>query len=106
MLEKCKQVLNEKAELIVKAFQPPANHSDIDELEHLIGGNLPDEFKALYFTHDGFGEEHFANLFYGFPFLSLKKIKSKLIELNGENDSLKLRFSDSGIKPGYTRGRK
>ncbi len=106
MLESCKQALSKKAELILEAFQAPADESALLELEHLIGEKLPDEFKALYLSHDGFDEERFANLFYGYPFISLKKIISTINDIAGENDAKKLRFSDEGIKSTYTFGRK
>lgn len=75
------------------------------ELESLTLSKLPTEFKSLYLSSNGFKENEYANLFYGFPFSSIEKIISQLkMYESSNNDSL--RYVDKGIKSEYTFGNK
>ncbi|CAA6827126.1 MAG: Unknown protein [uncultured Sulfurovum sp.] len=101
MLSKIKEMLQVKAPLIEKAFQSPVEILKFSELESLTLSKLPTEFKSLYLSSNGFKENEYANLFYGFSFSSIEKIISKLgmIE-SSSNDSLQ--YADKGIKREYT----
>lgn len=104
MLEKVKQILRDKAPLILEAFQNGCEEEKFSILEGISGAKLPGEFKTLYRDSNGFDNEHFANLFYGFPFSSIEVVISAQKALKGENDTKPLRYADRGIQNQYTFG--
>lgn len=106
MLEEIKEILKIKAPTIFEAFQIGADESTINKLESLVGENMPIDMKDLYRESNGFDDEKFANLFYGFPFISLDKIIYTLGSLEGERDGLSLRYADKGINSSYTHSKK
>ena len=104
MLKNLEKILNEKAPLILEALQGGADHSEIEKLESLIGSDLPNDFKLLYRSRNGFEKGKFANLFYGFPFMRLDSIISAQEKVIAGNHSEPLRYADDGIKGSYTFG--
>ena len=101
MLSNVREILKEKAPLIIEAFQSPVEQFKFLELENLTFSKLPIEFQSLYLSSNGFKNDVYANLFYGFPFSPIEKIISQLemFELTNNNP---LRYTDKGIKSEYT----
>ena len=106
MLEITKSLLSERAPKIVDAFQAPANLSAFEELEKVIGTSLPQHFKSLYLDSDGLNNDHYANLFYGYPFSSIKSILAYLASFGDRRAPIELRYADSEIRPEYTYSKK
>lgn len=104
MLDKVKQILKDKAPLILEAFQNGTKEDNFSTLEEIAGAKLPDDFKALYLDSNGFDKEHFANLFYGFPFSSIEVVTSAQEALERDNDKSPLRYADQAINSQYTFG--
>lgn len=82
------------------SLQPPATKNDVQELENEIGKALPEDFKQLYFWHNGLDDaNNLGSLFYGMDFLPIEKIKieyaSRKRTVNPENYPLKK--ADKGI---------
>lgn len=71
----------------------------INELNGLVGTDLPSELIEYYGIHNGIDSEAIANLVYGIKFISIEEaIKSiKNIEVS----SASLAYADSQIKAGY-----
>ncbi len=64
-LEKIENWLRDNANKIFElSLQNPATENEIKELEKTIGKELPNDFKELYFWHNGLNdEENFGSLF-------------------------------------------
>jgi cell wall assembly regulator SMI1 len=102
MLNNIEIILKQKAPLILEAFQGAAEESKIEKLESLVGATLPNDFKQMYRSRNGFDNTKFANLFYGFPFLELDKIINAQEKLKSSNNLEPLRYADPEIKRDYT----
>jgi cell wall assembly regulator SMI1 len=104
MFEKIESILQRKAPLILEAFQSAAEQSKIEQLESLVGMALPNDFKNMYRSKNGFDGTKFANLFYGYPFLELDAIIKAQEKLKTINNMEPLRYADPDIKRDYTFG--
>ncbi len=104
MFEKIESILQRKAPLILEAFQSAAEQSKIEQLESLVGMALPNDFKNMYRSKNGFDSSKFANLFYGYPFLELDAIIKAQEKLKTSNNIEPLRYADPDIKRDYTFG--
>lgn len=77
--------LKENANKIYElSLNPPAQESQLAELEQLIGKPLPEDFKELYRWHNGLNHKvHMGSLFYGYDFWDLDKVIERFkCELN------------------------
>lgn len=106
MFDNIETILKQKAPLILEAFQGAAEESKIEQLESLVGAVLPNDFKSMYRTKNGFDNTKFANLFYGFPFLELDVIIKAQEKLKTSNNMEPLRYADPEIQKDYTFGAK
>lgn len=106
MLQEIKNILKVKAPSIVDAFQAGADEGSIAKLESLVSEKLPDDMKLLYRDSDGFSDEKYANLFYGFPFINLKKVMSIINSSEAISDDAQLKYADDGIDSSYTHSKK
>ena len=82
------------------SLQSPANETLLKELEKITEKPLPQDFKQLYFWHNGMTEdENCGSLFYGMDFLPIEKIiaeqKRRIGSLN--QGKIQLRKADNGI---------
>jgi len=102
MFEHIESILKQKAPLILEAFQGAAEESKIEKLESLVGTALPDDFKQMYRSRNGFDNSKFANLFYGLPFLELDEIIKAQEKIKSSNNTEPLRYADPEIKKDYT----
>lgn len=75
-LEQIEQWLKKNAKKIYQhSLNQPASQEQLNELESLIGGNLPNDFKVLYQWHNGLNhDKNFGSLFYGYDFWDLNKV--------------------------------
>ena len=104
MFEKIESILQKKAPLILEAFQGSAEQAKIEKLESLVGVVLPNDFKSMYRSKNGFDNTKFANLFYGYPFLELDVIIKTQEKWKARNNLEPLRYADPDIKRDYTFG--
>lgn len=102
MFDNIESILKQKAPLILEAFQEAAEESKIEELESLVGTALPNDFKKMYRSRNGFDNSKFANLFYGLPFLELDEIIRTQEKVKSSNNTEPLRYADPEIKRDYT----
>lgn len=102
MFDNIESILKQKAPLILEAFQGAAEESKIEELESLVGTALPNDFKQMYRSRNGFDNSKFANLFYGLPFLELDEIIKAQEKVKSSNNTEPLRYADPEIKRDYT----
>ena len=102
MFEHIESILKQKAPLILEAFQGAAEESKIEKLESLVGTALPDDFKQMYRSRNGFDNSKLANLFYGLPFLELDEIIKAQEKIKSSNNTEPLRHADPEIKKDYT----
>ncbi len=102
MFENIESILKKKAPLILEAFQGAAEESKIEKLESLVGTVLPNDFKKMYRSRNGFDNSKFANLFYGLPFLGLEEIIKAQEKIKSSNSMEPLRYADPEIKKDYT----
>lgn len=95
--------LEEKAGKIIEfSLQKPATEDQINELEAVTGKKLPDDFKELYFWHNGLNdEENFGSLFYGMDFFPVERIISDHVseQKNHPSEKIALIKADRGIDP-------
>lgn len=106
MLKTIKEMLKEKAPLIADSFQNPTEDSKFFSLEKIIEADLPENFKSLYLSSNGFSPDKYANLFYGLTFSPIEKIISNQEDLTREKNHQPLRYADNGIRNDYTFGLK
>jgi cell wall assembly regulator SMI1 len=106
MFNNIENLLKQIAPLILEAFQGAAEESKLEKLESVVGTNIPNDFKQMYRSRNGFDNLKLANLFYGFPFLELDEIIKTQEELKSSHNMEPIRYADPEIKPTYTFGAK
>lgn len=91
--------LDAHAPKIRKSLNRPATDEQMAAAEKAFGGPLPDDFRALYGTHDGMDTgPSLVSLFHGMEFLPLKKVIRELDDQNQPVDQLTpVRSADPGI---------
>lgn len=102
MLLQLQEVLGSFAPLVKEAFQIGASEEMLQTLEHHVGSELTDDFKALYRSSNGFRPDAIASLFYGIPFCSIEHIHTGYQSRETLGGGPVLRYADSGVKLDYT----
>lgn len=101
-LEKIENWLKEHASQIVDfSLHKPATEGEILDLENVIGNRLPDDFKEVYFWHNGLNDDkNIGSLFYGMDFLPIDRIISEY-NYRTENypEKIHLQKTDKEIDP-------
>jgi len=71
--EKIEFWLKENASKIYNSLNEPVKGEAFEKIEQEIGNHIPQEFKELYYWHNGLNnEDNMGSLFYGMNFLSLE----------------------------------
>jgi cell wall assembly regulator SMI1 len=101
--KKIENWLRENAEKIIEfSLQESATINEISNLERVIGKNLPDDFKNLYFWHNGLDDdENFGSLFYGMDFFPIDRIIAEYHSKkeNYSYETIPLNKTDTEINP-------
>lgn len=99
--EKIENWLKENAHRIADlSLQKSASESALNHLENTIGTKIPDDFKQLYFWHNGLTDnENIGSLFYGMDILSVERIISDYQNRKENNfsESFSLQKADKEI---------
>lgn len=79
------------------SLNPPATAEELDNFEGYLGCELPQDFKDLYYWHNGMNDEdNMGSLFQGMEFLSLENIK---VQRSGfEDEEAPLEHTDPQVK--------
>ncbi len=104
MLEKIKNLLQEKAPKILDALQGPATDVSIQSLENLVGKQLPNGFIQLYKEHNGTKPDQYANFAYGVPFIPIEQSIAQIESYIQNTHNTHLMYADVGIKIDYLFG--
>lgn len=101
--EKIENWLKGNAQRILDhSLKKPATEIQINVLEKTIGKILPADFKALYFWHNGLGDqENFGSLFYGMDLFPIDRIIEQYLykKENYASENIPLQETDKEIDP-------
>ncbi len=84
ILQEVKDALEKQYPGYNQLFNPPATDDEIKAYEQLIGKSLPDDYRALYLSHNGQQrfEKYGLAFFFSLPFLSIRESMEQWKSLN------------------------
>ncbi|MGG5507177.1 MULTISPECIES: SMI1/KNR4 family protein [unclassified Myroides] len=86
------------------SLQHPATLEEVEQLERTVGKTLPQDFKDLYFWHNGLNEdENCGSLFYGMDFYPIDQVIASYLDKkeNYTTQIIPLEHADLGIDPSH-----
>lgn len=98
--------LGSNANKILESLQGPANITEVNQLEVLVGTKLPQPLIEFYSTHNGINPDCYANLIYGINFIPVANTIEQISNYESVNDQQSLKYADPEINPSYTFGKK
>ncbi len=105
MLEDVKKQLSIIAPSILKALQPGAEESKIQELQELIGQALPEDMINLYRTCNGNNPKTYSNFAYGVEFINIQRCIDHITSYLKSEYNCPIQHTDPEIKNEYLEGK-